>query len=144
MTSARSGLRAISPRQASFWLLDIAKPRDSVECLSQQAFVRQLGERVPAISPGWELGTAFIRLIRQRQAAELPAWLERAEQSTLAEFIGFAQSLRQDYDAVQATFQLPWSQGQVEGQVNRLKFIKRSMSGRAGFDLFKRRVLTAA
>ena len=59
-------------------------------------------------------------------------------------FKGFARSLRQDRDAVQAALRLPWSTGPVEGQINRLKVIKRSMYGRAGFDLLRHRVLAAA
>jgi transposase len=50
---------------------------------------------------------------------------------------GFARSLRQDRDAVHAALTLPWSSGPVEGQINRLKAIKRSMYGRAGFDLLR-------
>ena len=46
--------------------------------------------------------------------------------------------------AAQAALALPWSNGQVEGQVNRLKLIKRQMYGRAGFDLLRLRVLAAS
>ena len=47
----------------------------------------------------------------------------------------------QDLDAVRNALLLPWSNGQVEGQINRLKLIKRQMYGRAGFDLLRKRVL---
>jgi transposase len=53
----------------------------------------------------------------------------------------FAKGLQQDYDAVKAAVSLKWSNGQVEGQVNRLKNIKRQMYGRAGFELLRKRVL---
>jgi transposase len=53
----------------------------------------------------------------------------------------FAVSLRQDYAAARAALELPWSNGQTEGQVNRLKFIKRQMYGRANFDLLRLKVL---
>jgi len=49
--------------------------------------------------------------------------------------------LQQDLDAVLAGFQLPWSQGQTEGQINKLKLLKRNMYGRANFDLLKQRML---
>ena len=52
--------------------------------------------------------------------------------------------LRQDESAVRAAIVEPWSNGPVEEQVNRLKLIKRSMYGRAGFDLLRQRVLHAA
>ena len=53
----------------------------------------------------------------------------------------FAAGIQRDYDAVKAAASLGWSNGPVEGQVNRLKFIKRQMFGRANFDLLRRRVL---
>ena len=54
-----------------------------------------------------------------------------------------AASLGRDSDAVQAALDLPWTTSPVEGQVNRIKTIKRSMYGRAGFDLLRARVLQA-
>jgi len=59
----------------------------------------------------------------------------------MPEFEHSAKSLRSDYQAVQAALILPWSNGQVEGQVNRLKLIKRQMYGRAKFDLLRQRVI---
>ena len=56
----------------------------------------------------------------------------------------FATHLKQDYDAVKAALSLPWSNGQVEGQIHRLKLIKRQMYGRAHFDLLRKRVLYAS
>ena len=52
--------------------------------------------------------------------------------------------LRRDQDAVAAALELPWSNGMVEGQIHRLKLIKRQMYGRAGFDLLRLRVLHSA
>ena len=64
-----------------------------------------------------------------------------ALESGLAPLKNFAKGLQQDYDAVKAAVSLKWSNGQVEGQVNRLKNIKRQMYGRAGFQLLRKRVL---
>jgi transposase len=58
----------------------------------------------------------------------------------LAEQMSFADGIRQDQAAVQAAITEPWSNGPVEGQVNRLKVIKRSMYGRAGFALLRARI----
>ena len=80
-------------------------------------------------------------MLRQRLAQRLDAWLERAANSTLPAFHGFVAGLRRDYSAVKAGLSLPWSQGQTEGQVNRLKFLKRQSFGRANFDLLRLRVL---
>ncbi len=53
----------------------------------------------------------------------------------------FAKGIKQDLAAVTNALSLPWSNGQTEGQVNRLKLIKRQMYGRANFDLLRKRVL---
>jgi transposase len=55
----------------------------------------------------------------------------------------FAKGLRQDYAAIHVALTFTWSNGQTEGQVNRLKFIKRQMYGRAKFDLLRIRVLSS-
>lgn len=61
--------------------------------------------------------------------------------SKVRSLISFANGIRQDFTAVYNGLSLIWSNGQVEGQVNRLKFIKRMMYGRANFDLLRKRVL---
>jgi transposase len=83
-------------------------------------------------------------MVRQRRAKDFPAWLEQVQQCAAGDLKAFARSLESDYDAVLAALRLPWSQGQVEGQVNRLKLMKRAMYGRASFDLLRQRVLAAA
>ena len=70
-------------------------------------------------------------------------WLERATGCGVQALQTFAAGLRQDGAAVRAALTLPWSSGQAEGQINRLKTLKRQMYGRAGFDLLRRRVLLA-
>ena len=62
-------------------------------------------------------------------------------QSKLKEFVSFARGLSEDYEAVVNALHYQWSNGQLEGQVNRLKLIKRQMYGRAKFDLLRARVL---
>jgi transposase len=71
----------------------------------------------------------------------LAAWLAEAADSELA---SFAAGLQRDHDAVQGAVVFPWSNGQVEGHVHRLKLLKRTMYGRAGFALLRKRVLHAA
>jgi transposase len=97
-------------------------------------------ELVGAIS----LAQDFAQLVRQRHSEQFEPWLERAEQSQLAPFERFARSLREDYDAVKAGVTLSTSNGQVEGQINRLKILKRQMYGRAGIELLERRFLLAS
>ena len=85
--------------------------------------------------------TTFFALVRERRAGELDAWVAQAKASDVPELVGFAEGIRRDEAAVRAACTSPWSQGQVEGQVNRLKLLKRQMYGRAKLDLLRRRVL---
>src|SRR5689334_11489737 len=103
-------------------------------------FVTALLELSPPIARAVELAKAFSTMIKEGLADRLDDWISAAEKDG---FKGFAGSLRQDRDAVHAALTMPWSTGSVEGQINRLKVIKRSMYGRAGFDLLRRRVLAA-
>ncbi len=96
----------------------------------------------PELAEAAELAVAFARMVRDKDGGggRLDGWLDAATASGLA---SFARGLRQDLAAVRAALVLPWSTSPVEGQINRLKTIKRQMYGRAGFDLLRRRVLTA-
>ena len=75
---------------------------------------------------------------------QLQEWTERAKASGIAELKAFAVKLLQDTEAVVATMTLPYSQGQTEGRINKLKLVKRSMYGRGNFDLLRQRVLYAS
>jgi transposase len=82
-------------------------------------------------------------MVAERRDKDLDAWLQQAKHSGLAELKSFAQGIGRDYAGVRTAFSSPYSNGQVEGQVNRLKVIKRQMFGRATFDLLRLRVLQA-
>jgi transposase len=83
----------------------------------------------------------FLSMVRHLRGEDLEYWLQNALQSNIPEMIAFAQKLRQDQAAVQVGLTLQWNNGVVEGNVNRLKLIKRSRYGRANFDLLRLRVL---
>jgi transposase len=76
------------------------------------------------------------------QTKKLTAWLKACRDSGIAEFASFADGINGDRSAIRAALTLAWSNGQLEGQVNRLKLLKRQMYGRANFDLLRIRVLT--
>ncbi len=82
--------------------------------------------------------------MREGEEGELGSWLEEAEGSSVSEIRTFARGVRQDEAAIRAAVISPHNNGQVEGQVNRLKLIKRSMYGRASFGLLRQRVLGGA
>lgn len=110
----------------------------------QRGFLGRLSERCPTVAAAQELSLAFCHLVRERRSGEFAAWLEQVAQSDVAEFKAFARGLAQDRKAVEAGLSLVWSNGQVEGQVNRLKTLKRQMYGRASFDLLRARVLPSS
>lgn len=83
----------------------------------------------------------FAQMLRDRRGEELDQWLHTAFHAGIPELRAFVKKLRQDQQAVQAGLVLKWNNGMVEGHVNRLKFLKRSMYGRANFDLLRLRVL---
>jgi transposase len=84
---------------------------------------------------------AFIQMVRQRQGDVFDAWLAEVQARGVAELRTFAAGLQRDYSAVKAGITLPYSNGQTEAQVQRLKLLKRHMYGPMGFTLLRKRVL---
>lgn len=87
------------------------------------------------------LGQRFLKMIHQAEPQALIPWLEDVAESSIPALKNFAKGIKADISAVTNALGLPWSQGQTEGQVNRLKLIKRAMYGRANFDLLRKRVI---
>lgn len=93
------------------------------------------------VAAAYDLSQAFLQMVRERQADDLLPWLETVGKNGPDALRGFVWGLRRDYAAVKGALTVKWSNGQTEGQVNRLKLIKRQMYGRANFDLLRLRVL---
>jgi transposase len=87
------------------------------------------------------LAQDFGTLIRKRQRDTLDDWLQQELERGIDELISVARGIKQTYAEVAAALELPWGSGQIEGQINRLKTIKRQMYGRAGFALLRAMVL---
>ena len=107
----------------------------------KKAALERLLKASPEVARAYNFGHAFLRIVRQRFSKALEPWLEAMAESGLPPLQSLAASLGRDKAAVLAALELPWSNGQVEGHVNRLKLIKRQMYGRANFDLLRQRVL---
>jgi transposase len=141
-TEAAAPLQAPIPRpwsaRRAAWLL--AKDPGKLEGEEEAALERILAASHD-VRRAYHFGQAFAQMIRQRIDRALEPWLTAVAKYKVVGLEGFAQSLEQDKAAVLAALTLPWSNGQVEGQVNRLKLIKRQMYGRAKFDLLRARVL---
>jgi transposase len=108
----------------------------------ERALRKAIEEHCPALKTATGLARRLWDVIRQQRSGELDSWIEEALQIEIPhELRRFARGLKADHSAVLAALTLPWSNGQTEGHVNRLKLIKRQMFGRAKFDLLRQRVL---
>jgi transposase len=126
-----------SPKQLSFdWVR-----RPEKRTVEAQARLDMIRGASPDLTAGLDLSDEFAALIRKRSTGTLKGWLSRAEVSACPEVRHFAEGIRRDESAVNAAMTTRWSNGPVEGHVNRLKTIKRQMYGRAGFPLLKARVV---
>ncbi|MDP4026457.1 transposase [Methylobacterium sp. NEAU 140] len=136
LSRGHSSRRSTTRRIARWLTCDTAKL--SVDDLR---FVEVLCGLAPRLQAAAEQVRGFGTILRAGDPAALKLWLDAAAASGLG---GLVAGLRQDEAAVQTAIAEPWINGPVEGQVNRLKLIKRSMYGRANFDLLRQCVLHAA
>lgn len=127
----------VSPREVR-WLL-AKKPEDLPE--EEQVKLSRLLEMTEDVRVVYQLLQAFLQMVRERQAERLDTWMEAARASGIQELRSFVSGIERDYDAVRAGLSLPWSQGVVEGTVNKLKMHKRLMYGRAAFPLLRQKLL---
>ncbi|MFV0514329.1 MAG: ISL3 family transposase [Jhaorihella sp.] len=102
--------------------------------------VARIEAAVPALAVARALTDRFTDMVRNARGEALADWLDEAEGSMIAPFV---RGLRSDYAAVAAALREPWSNGQTEGQINRLKTLKRQMYGRANIDLLRARLVAA-
>ena len=127
----------LSAREAA-WLFVCPPPKLT---LAQVCQLDPLRRRDDELGRAYELVQDFRSMLSRRHVASLPRWSEEAKAAGIPELRRFAEGLYRDDDAVRAALSCKYSQGQTEGQVHRLKLIKRQGYGRAGFDLLRLRVL---
>lgn len=127
--------------QRATWLF-VCQPEKLDEMQQKElALIRQAS---PSAETAYGLAQGFMQMIREHTGRQLDTWLSEVEASHLPELESFARGIQQDKGAVFAGLTLPWSQGPLEGHVNRLKLLKRSMYGRAKLPLLRARVLHVA
>ena len=126
-----------SPRELRWLLAKKPEELDQVE----QAKLSRLFDRSEELRVIYRLLQAFLQMLRQRRAERLDDWMKEARASGIKEVQSFVAGIERDYDAVKAGLRLVWSQGPVEGTVNKLKVHKRLMYGRAGFSLLRQKML---
>ena len=127
---------APSPRKLSFQFACQQAVTDDDE----PPLLERVRGRIPDLDVALTLAGEFAGMVRKTVTKPLAEWIAAAAASGVPELVGFAHGLRSDAAAVTAALTTDWSNGPVEGQVNRLKCIKRSMYGRAGIKLLRARV----
>jgi transposase len=138
--SKGAGQQPRTPWQTKWLLLRASEDLSARDASSCQA----LYHLCPALAEAASLARSFVEMVRQRKQDQLDTWLQQASASPLPELHRFALGLRKEYAAMRAALSEPWRTGQVEGQITRLKYLKRQMYGRAHIDLLRLRVLHAA
>ena len=132
-------LRLLSPRKISRYLAfeDLSKIKDETDrelmekLLSKSSTLEKIRQQV----------LTFKELLLGNNVTLLKEWMERTLSIGISQLQSFVRGLMGDIEAVRNAIETNWSNGQVEGQVNRLKSIKRQMYGRAGFELLRRKVI---
>lgn len=130
---------AVPRPRALTWLL--LRREDELDM--EERYLLKLLLRDTKIAELRRLAHKFMHMIRTQSGAEWDSWLETCRQSAVKELRNFAISLKRDERAVYEAIRQPWSNGATEGHVNRLKYLKRQMYGRANFDLLRLKVLLA-
>jgi hypothetical protein len=109
-----------------------------------QTYLDQLCAMEAGIARAHGLSQTFLAMVRERRGRDLEAWITAATDNSIDAPARFACGLREDLAAVTSGLILPWSNGPVEGQITRLKLLKRQSDGRVGFAMLRQRVLQAA
>jgi transposase len=130
----------IAPKHAAML---VTRPADKMTEEQQQLFDR-IEFQCPEVSDLRRLALSFREALTAGESTLIKQWIEKAKRCEFGPVVRFASGLQKDVSAVAAAVDTPWSTGQVEGQINRLKMIKRQMYGRAGFELLRARVLPYA
>jgi transposase len=136
-SEGRTGAPASSPRDIR-WVL--TRREEELEPEERADRLRLL-EQSPEAHLLFHLLQDFLQMVRLRQSERLDSWMQTARSSGIKELISFANGIERDYTAVRAGLRLSWSQGPVEGTVNKIKTHKRLMYGRASFKLLRQKLL---
>ena len=126
-------------KQAVWWF--IRDPSDLKE--KEHQALTDIRQASPTADTVYELAQDFMQMLRRREGQRLDVWLGQVRANHIPELQRLVRSVQRDKDAVLAGLTEPWSNGVVEGKINKLKLIKRMMYGRAEFPLLRQRVLHA-
>lgn len=133
------GIPRLTVKRAASMVMQVPDVRDA----EGAELLRRLRQSESKAGEAIRFAERFLRMVRQRTPAVLDRWLQEVKQSGIKPLVRFAEGIGEDYEAISAALTLEVSNGPVEGQVNRLKMIKRQMYGRAGLGLLRRRLILA-
>ena len=131
-------VKSMAPRHLA-WLFLCAPGR--LEKQEQETLSLLL--KAESVKLAYTLAQRFVAMIKKRNAQALDTWLLDCHNSGISDLVTFAQGLEKEGSAFHAALRLPYSNGPVEGKINKLKAIKRSMYGRSAFPLLRQKVLKA-
>ena len=137
VASEPTKIRSFVPRQLVWLLLFSDKKLNDQD----EKILERLSVVCPDVPKARVLALEFQRLMREKDVDALSAWFTAIKSSFLSDLISFAVGLERERKPLEAAIAEVWSNGRVEGHVNRLKLIKRQGFGRAGFELLRKRVL---
>lgn len=126
-------------RHVTSWMLHHPDDLDD----EQRLQLKQVRTACPHLDATAGHVTEFAKILTNQGGERLDEWMAAVEADELPHLHRFVRGLRRDYDAVLNGLTLPHNSGAVEGNVNRIKMIKRQMYGRANFDLLRKRILHA-
>ncbi len=132
--------RRVSPQVAAALLGKLGSDLTS----RQREIVNRFKQSCPGYAVMRKLVLSFRTILRVGKLKTLHGWMERALKTGIHPLQRFVRTLKQDLGAVEAAVTEQWSNGPVEGHINRLKTIKRQMYGRAGVELLRARLLPEA
>lgn len=102
--------------------------------------ITAIENRLPSLVQAREIIEGFHQMLRRKTAVDLTPWIDKARSTLVA---SFANGVAKDEPAVRAAISSAWSNGQAEGQITKLKLVKRQMYGRAKLDLLQARLIGA-
>ncbi|EEV7044479.1 transposase, partial [Escherichia coli] len=132
--------RLPSVSRVSRWLMPWRIIRDEENYASR--FISLMCEKEPELKIAQQLALEFYRILKNQNKSQLSSWFTRVHESGSAEFRRVVAGMEADAAAICEAISSRWSNGVVEGHVNRLKMLKRQMYGRAGFELLRQRVMS--
>jgi transposase len=131
--------KRMAPRHLAWLFL-----RDAEQLNKQERQTLSLIRQTPSVELAYILAQQLVTMVKERNALPLSIWFRDCQRSGVSDLMTFAQGLENERSALHAALTLPYSNGPVEGKINKLKYIKRSMYGRCAFPLLRQKVLKAS